>query len=482
MHIKAALRSVAVLAITAAITYFCFHLAPVNATTAGFTYLIAILLIATAWGLLESMVASVAAVLCLNYFFFPPIGTFTIAQPRNWVALFAFLATSIVASQLSARAKRQAQEAMERREEMERLYALSRAILLTEAGRRAPKEYTREIAQIFDLLSVVLYERDTTAIYRAGPSDLPGVEEKLRESAALGTLFRDELSGTTVAPIHLGGQPIASLAIRGHLLSDSALQAISNLVAIGLEKVRAQEAAGQAEAARRSEELKSTLLDAIAHEFKTPLTSIKAAASALLLDAANSTDQQRELATIVNEEADRMAWLVTEAIQMARIEAGDTQLNRRSVPLPDLLSKVGELLRPLTEDRTLDVQVDPHVPLIEADTELLELAIRQVVNNALKYSPPRSAISIRASASGNSIFIAVHDQGPGIPEVDQPHVFERFYRGSNIRSKLAGTGMGLAVARQILRAHGGDIQLVSSSEKGSDFIISLPAASEVKRR
>ena len=480
MSIKSTVRLAASLGTIGAITLLCFHLVPVNATTAGFSYLIAILLIATAWGLLEAMVASVTAVLCFNYFFFPPIGTFTIAEPRNWVALFAFLATSIIASQLSARAKRQALEATGRREETERLYALSRAILLTEAQRRAPKEYTKEIAQIFDLSSVALYECDTDAIYSAGPSDLPNAEEKLREAAMLGTLFRDEPSGITITPIHLGGQPIASLAISGHVLSDSALQAIANLVAIGLEKVRGQEAASQAEVAHRSEELKSTMLDAIAHEFKTPLTSIKAAASALLLDATKSTDQQRELATIVNEEADRMARLVTEAIQMARIEAGEIQLNKALWAMPGLLSKAIERLRLLTEDRTIDVQTDPDLPVIEADAELLELAIRQVIDNALKYSPPASAIRVRMSAIENGIVIKIQDKGAGIPEVDQPHVFEKFYRGSNIRSKLAGSGMGLAVARQIARAHGGDIQLATSSEKGSEFVISLPAPGEGK--
>lgn len=482
MNIKSMLRLAAVLGTIGTITFLCFRLVPVNATTAGFTYLIAILVIATAWGLLEAMVASVTAVLCFNYFFFPPIGTFTIAEPRNWVALFAFLATSIIASQLSARAKWQAKEAMERREETERLYALSRSILLTEAGRNAPKEYAKEIAQIFDLSSVALYERDSAATYHAGPSDLPGVEEKLREAATLGTLFRDDPIGATVTPIHLGGQPIASLAIGGRFLSDSALQAISNLIAIGLEKVRGQEAASRAEAARRSEELKSTLLDAIAHEFKTPLTSVKAAASALLLNAGNSTEQQRELATIVNEEADRMALLVTEAIQMARIEAGEIQLTRTSSSLVELLSKAFERLRLLTEDRDLDVQTDPNIPMIDADTELLELAIRQVIDNALKYSPPASAIHVRLSAGENGIDISVRDEGPGIPEADQAHVFDKFYRSTNTRSKLAGTGMGLAVARQILRSHGGDIQLATSSERGSEFVISLPVTNEAKRR
>ncbi len=476
------MRSVAVLPITAVITYFCFHVTSVNATTAGFAYLITVLLVATAWGLVEATVASVVAMLCFNFFFLPPIGTLTIADSRNWVALFAFLATAIVASQLSARAKRQAHEAMERREETERLYALSRAILLTEAGARAPKEYAKEIAHIFDLSSVALYERETAATYQAGPSDLPSVGEKLREAATLGTLFSGDRAGVTVTPIHLGGQPIASLAIRGRLFSDSALQAVSNLVAIGLEKVRGQEAANQAEAARRSEELKSTLLDAIAHEFKTPLTSIKAAASALLLTTENRTEQQSELATIVNEEVDRMAWLVTEAIQMARIEAGEIQLNRTSSSLAELLSKALERLRLMTEDRTLDDQIDPNVPTVDADTELLGLAIRQVIDNALKYSPPTSVIHIRLSARENAIDLSIRDEGPGIPDVDQPHVFDKFYRGSNTRSALAGTGMGLAVARQILRSHGGDVELATSSEKGSEFIISVPVASEAKRK
>lgn len=482
MSIKSTARLAAALGTICAITFLCFNLVPVNATTAGFAYLIAILLIATAWGLLEATVASIAAMLCFNFFFLPPTGTLTIADSRNWVALFAFLATSIVASQLSARAKRQAQEAMDRREETERLYALSRAILLTEAGSHAPREYTREIARIFNLSSVALYERDSATTYHAGPSDLPGMEEKQHAAATLGTLFCDDLKGITVTPIHLGGRPIASLAISGRLLSDSALQAVSNLIAIGLEKIRAEEAAGQAEAARRSEELKSTLLDAIAHEFKTPLTSIKAAASAMLLNAENSMEQQRELATIVNEEADRMAWLVTEAIQMARIEAGEIQLKRTSTSLPKLLSNALDRLRLLTEDRTLDVQADPNLPVVEVDAELLELAIRQVIDNALKYSPPTSTIYLRLSAGENGIFISVRDEGFGIPEEDQAHVFDKFYRGPKIRSKLAGTGMGLTVARQILRSHGGDIELAGSSEKGSEFIVSLPTKSEVNKR
>lgn len=478
MSVRGTIRIVAVLGIIAAITFLCRHVVQVNSTTAGFTYLIAVLMIATTWGLREATVASVAAMLCFNFFFLPPVGTLTIADFRNWIALFAFLATAIIASHLSARAQHQAHEARERRQDTERLYALSRAILLTPANRKAPRQFASEIAQIFDFPSVALYDRDTDDIYHGGPSGMPGIDKTLRQAALQGNLFHDNPSGTTVAPIHLGGKPIASLAVRGYFLSDSALQAVSNLVAIGLEKVHGQESASQAEAARRSNELKSTLLDAIAHEFKTPLTSIKAAASALLLDSAHDAAQQRELVTIVNEETDRLSRLVTEAIQMARIEAGEIQLNRKLCDVQSLLPEVQEHLRPLTEGRTFDVQVQPDLPCVGADVGLLELAIRQVIDNALKYSPPRSSVSLQATTNGSSIVITVRDHGAGIPTLDQSLVFEKFYRGSNIPSEITGTGMGLAIARQILRAHGGDIWVSDSSENGSEFSISLPVARE----
>src|SRR5256712_816683 len=302
------------LALIAATTFVCSRLIPVNATTAGFAYLVDILVIATAWGLLEAIIASVVAVLCFNYFFFPQVGTFTIADPQNWVAIFAFLVTALIAGQLSARAKRRTREAVDRQREMERLYALSRAILLTDATQPVAKQISRQIAHTFEFPAVALYDRSSGEIHRAGPEDLPDVDDKLREAAAEGTLFQDEARQLIVTAIRLGGEPIGSLAVRGASLSDTALQSLSNLVAVGLERVRGQEAATRAEAARQSEELKSTLLDAIAHEFKTPLTSTKAGATGLLSDSATESPGQRELVTIVDEEADRLARLATEAI------------------------------------------------------------------------------------------------------------------------------------------------------------------------
>ncbi len=469
-----AVRLLVVLGLLAAITLVCSRLVPVNATTAGFLYLIAVLVIATAWGIVEAMLASVMALACFNYFFLPPVGTLTIADPQNWVALFAFLATSIVASQLSARSKQRTGLAVDRQSEMERLYALSRAILLAEANRKAPKLIAHQIAQIFDLPAVALYDRDTGEIHHGGPEDLRTVDEELKEAARKGTLFQDGATGTVVTAVRLGGEPIASLAVRGSSLSDAALQAIANLVAIGLEKVRGQEAANRAEAARQSEELKSTLLDAIAHEFKTPLTSIKAAASALLSTPIPKPDEQRELVSIVDEEADRLGRLVTEVIQMARIEAGKVQLNKKPYSVAELVSTALQQMKPMTNGMQITVEVAPDLPRVNVDAELIELAIRQLLDNALKYSAPGSPLSVAARRSGPALIIAVRDRGPGVPERDLARIFERFYRGPGAGRKAVGTGMGLAITREILRAHHGDVSVQSTPGQGSEFSLSLP--------
>ena len=471
-----ALRFVVVLATVAAITLLGTRFVPVNATTAGFVYLLAILAIATGWGFVEAATASVTASLCLNFFFLPPVGTFTIAEPENWVALLSFLLTSITVSQLSTRAKRRTQEALDRRQEMERLYALSRAILLIDPSQDVGRQMANHIARIFDLRAVVLLDRLTREIIRAGPEDVPEIEDRLREAALQGTSFHDPLQQTTLTAIRLGGEPIGSLAICGALLSDAAMQALSNLVAIGLEKVRAQEAASRAEAARQSEELKSTLLDAIAHDLKTPLTSIKAATTALLSEAI-APPAQRELLVIADEEADHLARLVSEAIQTARLEAGSIQLARELQSIPPLVSSVLEEMRPATEGRPVAVKLAEPLPVVALDPDLIKLALRQLLDNALKYSPPCSPVEITAETTKDNLVISVSDRGPGIPQHEQPRIFEKFYRLQTHRERIPGTGVGLAIARRIAEAHQGSITVAGRPGGGSVFALSIPLES-----
>lgn len=470
-------RIIAALGLVAAITFFFFRVAPVNQTTAGFFYLVAILLIATAGGVVESTIASAVAMLCFNYFFLPPIGTFTVADPRNWVALFAFLATSLIAGQLSARAKRRTEEAIDRQSEMERLYSLSRALLLTDAERPIAKQIVQQIAQAFEFRAAALYERSRGEIYRAGFDDMPEIDTQLKDAAVRSELLRDESKGVIVTPIRLGRQPIGSLALRGASLSDAALQSLLNLVAIWLERAFTEEAVNRAEVARRSEELKSTLLDAIAHEFKTPLTSIKAVTTDLLSEAASELPlHQRELISIADEGADRLSALVTEAIQLARIEGGKFQLNR-GVHLPSSLI-LGALkqMKSLTDGRAINLSISHDLPPLWVDAELIRMVIAHLIDNALKYSPPATPILIGSRGADNRVIIYVCDQGPGIAEEEQPRIFDKFYRGTK-ETYLKGTGMGLAIAREIIHAHGEEIWVTSKLGQGSEFSFSLPVAS-----
>jgi two-component system sensor histidine kinase KdpD len=475
-----ALRLAAVLAIIAAVTALFSRLIPVNPTTAGFAYLLAILVIATRWGFLEATVASLVAVLCFNFFFFSPVGTFNIADPHNWVALFAFLATSIIASRLSARAKQRTREALDRQKEMERLYALSRAILLIDASQPAAPQIAQGIQEIFEFSALALYDGSTGEIHRAGPREVPAGDDILKRAASEGTGLNDAASHTAVIPVRLGGRIIGSLAVRGGDLSTAALQALANLVAIALEKVRGQEAANRAEAARQSQELKSTLLDSIAHEFKTPLTSIKAAATALLSAPTPSQEEQRELLTVVDEEADRLGRLVTEALQMAHIEAGRIKLNSSLCSVERLIQTLLEQMKAVVEGRNVTVAIAGDTPPIMADEELMRLAIRQLVDNAVKYSPPGSPIAISAEKGDACVIISVSDQGLGIPERERSRIFQKFYRIPDTHQHVTGSGMGLAIALEIVRTHGGEMWVESVPGEGSKFYLSVPCVTEVR--
>ncbi len=467
-----AARVAASLGVTAAVTFIDSRLLSVNGTTAALTYLLAVLVMATSWGLLEAALASVVAVLCLNYFFLPPVGAFTIADPENWVALLAFLATSLIASQLSASARRRAAEASRRQHEMERLYALSRSLLLLDAAEAGVAwQLAHQIAQVFQLPAVALFDRSTDHVYAGGPQDIAVAESRLRDASMQGTAFHDAMADVKILPVSLGGPPIGSLAIAGGAVSDTALHAIANLAAITLERARAQAVASRAEAARQNEELKSTLLDALAHEFKTPLTSIKAAVSSLLSETGLP---QKELLTIVEEETDRLDALVTEAVEMARIEAGHVHLEQQPLEVREVVAAALKRSDRAIEDRMVELDVPDGLPKVLADRELASLVIRQLISNSLKYADPRSPIRIRAKAGEGAVSISVTDRGPGIPEREQARIFDRFYRVPSGSSGVPGTGMGLSIARDIVEAHGGKLNVSSKAGEGSEFSFTLP--------
>jgi two-component system sensor histidine kinase KdpD len=473
-------RLPASLVVVAAITFTCRHVIPVNSTTAGFAYLLGILAIAATWGLIESIIASIAAMLCFNFYFLPPVGMFTIADPQNWVALFAFLTTALVASHLSDREKKQADDAKGRQRETEQLYALSRAILLTDPAQSVGSQAARHISEIFECQGVALYDAKTGEVFRGGADDMLDIESKLKQVAVQGNNFAEP--PLFAAAILLGGKPIGSLAMKGSSLSDGALQALLNLVAIALERVRMEEAANRADAARQSEEFKSTLLDAIAHEFKTPLTSIKAASTSMLSDSPTLSPQFRELAAIIDEETDRMNQLVTEAVRMSQIDAGKIRLERESIDVAQFLKKILDQFESQAAGRTVRLNPSPNLPLVSADPELLSLALRQVIDNALKYSPAGSPIGIVADLEGDRVVIRVHDRGPGIPERERERIFDKFYRRGAVRDRVPGTGLGLYIAREILRTHGGDLRIETEPGEGTEFCAGLPLPKDTRTK
>jgi two-component system sensor histidine kinase KdpD len=450
----------------------------VNPTTVGFLYLVSILLIATSWGLAEALTASVLATLCFNFFFFPPVGAFRIDDPLNWVSLIAFLITSVTASQLSDRARRRTREALNRQTEMERLHAIGRAILLSNPERPLGEQIAREIARIYDLGFVGLYDRASDMVHRAGPEDPPNLATRLRDAAMNGTLSRDEEIRMVVAPVSFGAQPVGSVALKGPPLSDAALQALSNLVALGLEKARAQEAAIRMDATRQSEEFKATLLDAVAHEFKTPLTSLRAAISAILSSSVQEPEQRDEMLQIINEATERLNALVTEAIHLSRAEAEGLRLKKERFPVVVAIEAVLRQMESALEGRDVKLDVGGELPPVLADLEMIQLVLRHLIDNAAKYSPPGSPISITARVEGNNMLVGVRNEGEGISEWETSRIFEKFYRGVGARERTPGTGMGLAITRDIALAHGGQVRVESVPGQGADFIFSIPLAAE----
>jgi len=461
----------------AIVTFVANRLIPVNTTTVGFAYLLLVLVIASAWGFLEAALASVLATLLFNFFFFPPIGKFTIADPQNWVALFSFLATSLIASRLSAMAKRRALEAIERHRDLEHLYAFSRAMLLIDKAGPFPQQLLDRLAEIFELRAAVLFERNTGAFCRTGIPDIgfEDVEERLREAAVHGVSLSDPNRQPIIVAVRLGSEPIASLALQSGMMPESVLQGIANLVAIGLERARAQGLAEQIEAARQSEQLRTTLIDAMAHEFKTPLTLIKAATTSLLASPDEPNDSRQEQLAIADEEAEHLRKLIDDAVEMARLDTTHIDVHPQISDVQETIRECVASMESEIDHRILEIGCDKQPPNIAFDRRLMKLAIKQIIDNALKYSPADKPVAVRVLASNGILTIEITDHGPGVPVEEQTRIFHRFYRSPSVKDQIPGSGLGLTIARSIAQAHKGDLT-VTSRPGETTFRITLPTS------
>jgi len=448
-----------------------------NPTTQGFAYLLFVLIVASAWGFVEAAVCSILATLLFNFYFLPPIGTLTIADPQNWVALFSFLAVALVASRLSDTARKRGLEALESQDDIERLYTFSRAILLIDNSAPVPKQLAEKLAAVFALSAAVLYDRRSGEFFRAGPSDLAGaqreIEDQLRDSALNGTFFADPHQPRVITAVRLGAEPIASLALEGPRVPDSVLQGAANLVAIGLERARSQELAQQLEAGRQSEQLRIALIDAMSHELKTPLTSVKAAITALMEAPGALSSASAELVRIAAEEAEHLQRLIDNAVDLARLDTARIEVR---LEVSDLAATVGEVvdsMRHEIEDRSVEVNAADQLPPLPFDRRLVGLALKQLIDNALKYSLPGTPVTIQLRHDPTNASMDVTNRGGGIPLAEQARIFERFYRSPSVQRQIPGSGLGLSIALRIAEAHNGDLTVMSQPGE-TTFRLTLP--------
>ncbi len=417
----------------------------VNSSTAGFAYLLIVLLFAALRSLPEALAAALLATAALNYFFLPPLGTFTIADPQNWIALTAFLITAFIASRLAARARRQAENAQRQKQDAQRLYEFARGLLLTSPESIGP-EIERRLMATFAYSEVRLREDESPAAENARQLWL-----------------------------RLGGQARARLELEGHPVGDETEQAIAGICAIALERARAQHLATHAQALRESEQLKSALLDAVTHDLRTPLTSIRAAASALRYAAGLPETERSDMIEIIETESEKLNRLLEDLVQMASIQGG-LGLEPQVVEIEALLESARALLT--LDSSRLKIRLPSPLPRIWVDERLVSRALAQLLDNALVYSPPESWVEFSAAIEPDGVVLRLRNQSADLPPELRPHLFERFFRGEIARHlRPRGLGLGLAIARGIVLAHSGAIWAEAAENLPPDtveFALRLP--------
>jgi two-component system, OmpR family, sensor histidine kinase KdpD len=468
------LRYIAVIAVVVVVVVV-FRRLPVNPTTVALVFLLAVLLVSAYWGLRYSIVLSVLATVVFNFYFLPPFGTLTIADPQNWVALFVLLATAIVASQLSERARRETANANQRRRDVERLYAFSQRLLATDNVAELLNAIPGYVCQIFGGKSAAMYLLTSQETYRSDPRLEEPSKEELKNVSVRGEPVISDPRGLSVAPLRLGARLTGAIGIASAKLSRETLEALGSLVAIAIERAGVIEKLSKAEAARESENLRTALLDSVTHALRTPLTGIKAAVTSLLSGLRLDSAQRGELLAIINEEADRLDRLVGEATEMAQLDAQGVELNRQPASILTVVEAAVEQSKAVLAEHPMELRIPPTLPRVMMDSARITEVLKQLLENAAKYSPPASPITISADMREKELVTSVGDQGPGIDDFEQALIFDKFYRGRDQRFRVAGTGMGLAIAKAIVEAHGGTLGVTSQLGHGSVFHIALPA-------
>jgi two-component system, OmpR family, sensor histidine kinase KdpD len=475
----------------AAVTIVLRALPSVSQTTVALALLLVVLATATLSRLWVAIVASIVAMLVLNFFFLPPVGTFTIADPENWVALFSFLIVGIIASKLSATAQDRAREAVARRNEVTRLFDLSRDVLLTTETAGALDALALHIARRFELPKVAMYlpAEHGWSVHQGGEETVTVDEDRLDTTLATarGTLEFDARQraygghssiagqgGETISlvPLRHGTKTIGVLAAVAPSLDVGTLDAVAGVAAIAIERTQFLKDRDAAEVVRQKADLAATLLATLSHDLRTPLTAIRVAVENLRQDGLTA-DARREQVAAALSELDRLTQLFQDILDMARIDAHAIKPARQWITPADVVDAAAAHVRHALEGRTLRVNADSDAE-VEIDPRLTAAALAHLLENAAQYSPPDQPILVTARAGREGFEVTVTDQGHGLDLSELDHLFERFYRGQTARQSSFGTGMGLAITRGLLAAAGGRVWAENAPDAGARFTIVVP--------
>jgi len=473
----AALRYGGLTLLAFALVFLFRYILRVNQTTVALSFLILILMTASRWRLAYSLYLSLLCALLYNFFFLPPIGRITVNDPQNLVALAVFLGASFLVSRLSESAHREAELAEIRHRDVQHLYEFSQELLLHDDLSIVARVTPTIAATIFGFRAVALYVRDSDTAYYSDPAyELVSLAE-LKNATYAPEPAVAVFDGIHLIPLLLGMRSMGVLAFSGGEQSSNVYEAIGTLVAIALERAAALERTSHMEAARESERLRSALLDSVTHDLRTPLTSIRAAATTLISQPQMNEPQRREMYAVVDEESARLDRLIGQAIEMAQLDSTSIHVQAHLESVREIIELALEEAHPLLGKRPVEVDVPESMPRVRLDRMLVRRVLRHLLENAVKYSPPGSPLRIGSRIEDQRLLVSVEDSGPGIEDFEQPLIFNKFYRGRNQKAGISGTGMGLAIVKAILVAHGGGIEVVSRPPRGALFTFWLPLAS-----
>jgi two-component system sensor histidine kinase KdpD len=457
-------------AVLALLTY-CGFVLQINLLTISLLYLLVVVAAASRFGFWQASFTSLVAVLLLDYYFEPPLFSLEVENSGIFVALVTFEVTALAISRLHGREMRIAREAFSHRAGMEQLYELSRSSLLLDLRQPQGPQLAVLIHRIFNVRAVALFDVNLSRQDRMGDWDLG--EEDLAKECYLRDASQDDASTQTWQRIlRAGSGPVGALVVRGKL-SPLVVDALASLAAIAIDRHQWFDKEERAETAKKGEQLRATVMDALAHEFKTPLTAVQTASSGLL-EVGGLTEPQRDLVTLIDGEAVRLNKLCTQLLKAAKLEARKTGLETADVNLLELVSEVLAGHPAGAERNSIHVAVEDRSLTVRADRELLAMILTQYIDNARKYSTAGTPIEIAAQASHAEVLLSVRNFGSVIRIEDRERIFERFYRSTEFRDAVAGTGIGLSVVKKAAEAHHGHVWVISDAKEGTTFYLSLP--------